>query len=186
LTEYFGWRFIFLFLSVFGVIAFTIIYFFLPETFHYHSSNLPTTQPLQGERMITQFNPLSSFKFLRYPNVLLAIIYISSIWLTTWANYIIIPNVYSSQYKISSSIIGLIFLAPGIGFMIGSMIGGIYSDYIVLKFTMNKDEAIYPEIRLRSIWFACIIVPVSFLAYGWLLYTNSKIYWSLISIFIGK
>ena len=185
MTEYFRWRFIFLFLSVFGVITFTIIYFFLPETFHYHSSNLSITlsQPLQEEK---KFDPLSSFKLLRYPNVLLTIIYISSTWLMTHANYIIIPNVYSSQYQISSSIIGLIFIAPGIGFMIGSIIGGRYSDYIVSKFTMNKEEEIYPEIRLKSIWFACILVPISFLAYGWLLYTNSKIYWSLISIFIGE
>ncbi|CAB4416701.1 unnamed protein product [Rhizophagus irregularis] len=188
LTEYFGWRFIFLFLSIFGVILFIIIFFCLPETLHYQSTNLSTTTLSQSsqERTITKFNPLSSFKLLRHPNVLLIILYISSIWLTTVTDYIIIPRIYSSQYHVSSSVIGLIFLVPGVGFMIGSIIGGKYSDYIISKFTLNEEKEIYPEIRLKSVWFICILVPIAFLAYGWFLEMNSKIYWPLISIFIGS
>lgn len=188
MTEYFGWRFIFLFLSIFSAILFIIIFFCLPETLHYQSTNLSTTTLSQSsqERTITKFNPLSSFKLLRYPNVLLIILYISSIWLTTLTDYIIIPRTYSSQYHISSSVIGLIFLVPGAGFMIGSIIGGKYSDYIVSKFTLNEEKEIYPEVRLKSVWFGCILVPIAFLAYGWFLEMNSKIYWSLISIFIGR
>jgi predicted MFS family arabinose efflux permease len=187
-TEYFGWRFIFLFLSIFGAILFIIIFLFLPETSHCRSTNCSTTTLSQSsqERMITKFSPLSSFKLLRYPNVLLIIIYISSIWLTTLTNYIIIPRTYSSQYHVSSSVVGLIFLVPGIGFMIGSIIGGKYSDYIVSKSTTDEEKEIYPEVRLKSVWFACILVPIAFLAYGWFLEMNSKIFWSLISVFTGK
>ncbi|GBC01207.1 hypothetical protein RclHR1_00410034 [Rhizophagus clarus] len=188
LTEYFGWKFIFLFLSIFSAILFTIIFFFLPETLHYQSTNFSTTSLSQSlqERTIPKFNPFSSFKLLRYPNVLLTIIYITSIWLTTLVDYIIIPRVYSSQYHVSSSVVGLIFLVPGFGFMIGSIVGGKYSDYIVSKFTMDKEKEIYPEVRLKSVCFVCILVPISFLAYGWFLETNSKIFWSLISVFIGS
>ncbi|PKK80818.1 MFS general substrate transporter [Rhizophagus irregularis] len=187
LTEYFGWRFIFLFLSIFGVILFIMIFFCLPETLHYQSTNLSTTLSQSSqERTRTKFNPLSSFKLLRHPNVLLIILYISSIWLTTVTDYIIIPRIYSSQYHVSSFVIGLIFLVPGVGFMIGSIIGGKYSDYIISKFTLNEEKEIYPEIRLKSVWFICILVPIAFLAYGWFLEMNSKIYWPLISIFIGS
>ncbi|RIA91524.1 major facilitator superfamily domain-containing protein [Glomus cerebriforme] len=106
-----------------------------------------------------------------------------NIWLMTFTNYIIIPRVFSSQYHISTSMVGLIFLAPGIGFMIGSMIGGKYSDYIVSKFISNE---IYPEVRLKGVWFSCILVPIAFLAYGWFLQLNAKIYWPIIFIFIGS
>jgi MFS family permease len=62
---------------------------------------------------------------------------------------------------------GLFFLAPGIGYIVVSMIGGRWADAIVRKWIKRRGERI-PEDRLRStLTSQLVILPASILVYGW-------------------
>ncbi|KAF0370102.1 MFS general substrate transporter [Gigaspora margarita] len=161
LTEYFGWRWMFWFLAIYGGIIFIMILFFLPETSRTVSS--PT-----DASTTPRFNPISPLKLLRYPNVTLVVIYVSIISSTIHLQYISVPRNFSQRYNLSSSTIGLLFIAPAAGCAFGSLLSGKYSDFVLRKKTENSDSS-YPEMRIYSAWSGALLVPCSYLAYGWLL-----------------
>ncbi|CAG8823097.1 24962_t:CDS:2, partial [Racocetra persica] len=57
---------------------------------------------------------------------------------------------YKRSYNLSPSFIGLLFLAPTMGFVIGSLVGGKDSDFMLLR-ARKKDESVYPETRIKSV-----------------------------------
>ncbi|CAG8817015.1 46255_t:CDS:2, partial [Gigaspora margarita] len=151
ITQYFGWRFIFLFLSLYGGAILVIIYFALPETFRHTQLSLATT-PLPKKR----FNPFLPLALLRYPNLSLPILYISMIFSVMYVQSILVPRTFSTKFNLSPSNIGLVFLSPGIGYSLGSVVSGSYSDFILAK-NRKKYGSVYPEMRI-SIGFGAFIV----------------------------
>ncbi|CAB4473666.1 MFS general substrate transporter [Rhizophagus irregularis] len=184
LTESLGFKWIFWLLASLGCILFLIIFFFLPETFRRNniSSSLQLSYTLK--QAFQKVNPLIPLKLLRFPNVALKIVYMSSIWAFMYVQNVIIPT-FSDTYKLSSFTIGLTFLAPGIGYLIGSVIGGRYSDYVLAKYESDHDGQSYPEVRLKSIWIGSILIPISYCAFGWLLQFKINLIFPIIAMFIG-
>ncbi|CAG8473247.1 5100_t:CDS:2 [Funneliformis mosseae] len=111
-------------------------------------------------------------------------------------------------YNLTASKIGLVFLSPALGYMLGSVIGGKYTDYVLRKAKrialiaqqkeiekiiekgendtiMLESVQVEPEIRIHGIWIGVIIIPTSFLAYGWLLENRISIIFPLILMFLG-
>ncbi|CAG8857598.1 19768_t:CDS:1, partial [Gigaspora margarita] len=87
-----------------------------------------------------------------------------------------VPRNFSARtYKLPPSSIGLLFLAPAVGYAIGSLVGGKYSDFVLQRARKNC-ESVYPEMRIKSAIVGIIIIPSSYLAYGWLLEHNFNIY----------
>ncbi|CAG8672347.1 10143_t:CDS:2, partial [Gigaspora rosea] len=96
-----------------------------------------------------------------------------------------VPRNFSARtYKLPPSSIGLLFLAPAVGYAIGSLVGGKYSDF-VLQSARKKGESVYPEMRIKSAIIGVIIIPSSYLAYGWLLEHDFNIYLLMILWFLG-
>lgn len=63
---------------------------------------------------------------------------------------------------------GLLFLAPGFGYLIGVQIGGRWADWEVRR-RLQKRGYYCPEDRLRSsIVFLGGVLPVSMILYGWM------------------
>ncbi|KAF0472158.1 MFS general substrate transporter [Gigaspora margarita] len=181
LTEYFGWRWMFWFLAIYGGIIFIMILLFLPETSRTVSS--PTSPT--GASTTPRFNPISPLKLLRYPNVTLVVIYVSIISSTIHLQYVSVPRNFSQRYNLSSSTIGLLFIAPAAGCAFGSLFGGKYSDFVLRKKTENSDSS-YPEMRIHSAWSGALLVPCSYLAYGWLLENNYNLIVLMILWFLGS
>ncbi|CAG8689739.1 6943_t:CDS:2 [Funneliformis caledonium] len=163
LADSFGWRWIFWFLTILGGVIIVLIFFLLPETFarQPQSQNLPTptTSTLPRRR---KFNPLLPLTLLKYPNITL-----------------------SKQYNLSTSYIGLAFLAPGAGYLIGSLIGGRWTDFVLAKAKRKNNDISYPEMRIHSVWFSTFFLTISYTAYGWFVQANLHIAFPLISLFIG-
>jgi MFS family permease len=64
----------------------------------------------------------------------------------------------------------LFYIAPGVGFFVGSIVGGQLSDRTVKKYIIKRDGVRLPKDRLNSGLFGCFIVlPVSMLLYAWCL-----------------
>ncbi|CAG8788990.1 15021_t:CDS:2, partial [Cetraspora pellucida] len=177
ITQYLGWRFIFLFLSLYGGIIFVFIYFALPETFHRVQSSLPTASSPKK-----RFNPFSSLALLRYPNLTLTVFYISAVFSVIYILNTLIPRTFSSKFNLSTSNIGLVFLSPGLGYWLGSVASGCYSDFLLSKINARYGD-IYPEMRINSVWLGSALVPVSLLGYGWSIVKNAHIVFPILSLF---
>jgi len=62
---------------------------------------------------------------------------------------------------------GLFYLAPGAGYLVGTLFGGRWADRLVKKYIKIRGERI-AEDRLRScITFLGIVLPACMLIYGW-------------------
>ncbi|CAG8806941.1 8893_t:CDS:2, partial [Dentiscutata erythropus] len=177
ITQYLGWKFIFWFLSIYGGIILVIIYFALPETFRHTQLPLTTTSPPKK-----RFNPFLPLTLLRYPNLSLAIIYISIIYSVIYVQNALVPTTFSTKYNLSPSNVGLVLLSPGIGYFLGSVISGNYSDFILTK-SRKKYGSIYPEMRINSVWLGSVLIPVSLLAYGWFIAKDTHISLPIVSMF---
>ncbi|GBB91029.1 hypothetical protein RclHR1_18110004 [Rhizophagus clarus] len=181
LTEYLGWHSIFWFLSIYGSILLFLIICYIPETLYIPEVSSTTT-------IVTkQFNPLLPFKLLYYPNIILTILYNTSLWIIFYVLNVIIPFSFTNIYNLSPLHIGLVFLARNIGCIVGNLFGDSYSEYLINKYEKRKGkEESYPELRLKSIWIGAILAIVSFFMFGWILEKRVYIIWPLIIIFIGE
>ncbi|CAG8722271.1 30848_t:CDS:2, partial [Racocetra persica] len=94
----------------------------------------------------------------------------------------LVPRTFSSKFNLSTSNIGLVLLSPGLGYLLGSMTSGCYSDFLLSKISAKYGD-IYPEMRINSVWFGSALVPVSILAYGCLIVKNAHIVFLISSMF---
>ncbi|CAG8667350.1 23936_t:CDS:2 [Gigaspora margarita] len=86
-----------------------------------------------------------------------------------------IPVNYSSRYNFTTLEIGLFFIAPSFGYMLGSLIGGKYSDFLAQKFLSTSGDYC-PEVRIKAAWFGSLLLPITCFIYGWLLEINFNVY----------
>ncbi|CAG8471677.1 16859_t:CDS:10 [Acaulospora colombiana] len=176
LTDYLGWRWIFWFLTIFGGILFLFIFFALPETFRDRSAS----------SLRRRFNPFLPLSLLRYPNVMLSLVYVSSIFAIVYTQNTLLSRNFTQLYNLKTSDVGLVFLGPGTGYMIGSVIGGRYSDFMLKRAGERNDGIGHPEMRLSSTWVAMVLIPVSYIAYGWVVAYRLNIALPLIAMFLGE
>ncbi|RIB25568.1 major facilitator superfamily domain-containing protein, partial [Gigaspora rosea] len=166
IAQYLGWRWIFWILAIFGGALLFLILFFLPETFNANNS-LKSNPSLR-------FNPISPLKLFKYPNITLVIIYICISTSLIHIQHISIPTNFSVRYNFTTSQIGLFFIAPDFGYMLGSLLGGKYSDFLSQKLLISGDY--YPEVRIKGAWFGSLLIPITCFIYGWLLEINFNVY----------
>lgn len=63
---------------------------------------------------------------------------------------------------------GLFFLAPGVGFLAGSVVAGHLSDRCVVRYKARRDGVRLAEDRLNSsLPWVFIVLPLGTLLYGW-------------------
>jgi hypothetical protein len=220
---------IFWLIAILAFIILIFIFFFVPETYRKHknlpppSSNTDSSAPTKKKII----NPLASLILFRYPNLPIVLSYISLFLSLIYIQAALIPREFNKIYHLSSSHTGLVFLSPAAGYMLGSVMGGRYSDYIIRDakrtalialrkktenqkgnnilegvLVVNDDEnieiskeddildlsliKIEPEKRIRGTWIGAIIIPICYLAYGWLLEYKVPIVYPIVVMFFGK
>ncbi|KZT12154.1 MFS general substrate transporter [Laetiporus sulphureus 93-53] len=72
-----------------------------------------------------------------------------------------------NQYGYDALQTGLVLLAYGIGCLLGSVLGGRYSDYVLSRVKARHGGKSYPEMRLQSTLFPMVFFPPAVVAYGW-------------------
>ncbi|RIB11637.1 major facilitator superfamily domain-containing protein [Gigaspora rosea] len=177
-TQYFGWRSIFWYLAIMSGVVYIAILLFVLETFNSNNSNESNESDVEGSETSEvklspsrkRFNPFLPFKLLRYPNVTISVLYISIFCTFVDIQLLVASKNFPKKYGVSTSTLGLLFIPSGIGLMVGSFIGGKYSDLVIKlkKSKQNDDGSIQPEVRINSIWIATIIAPAVYILYGWL------------------
>ncbi|KAL3462164.1 synaptic vesicle transporter [Aspergillus heterothallicus] len=101
-----------------------------------------------------------------------------NLWMVGLASSALMFNMYSlltpiryvlnDRFRLASPLqSGLLFLAPGLGYLVGTCFGGRLSDAVVKLYIKKRGRRI-PEDRLRAATpFLGIVSPVCMLIYGW-------------------
>ncbi|KAF5263611.1 hypothetical protein FOXYS1_5640 [Fusarium oxysporum] len=152
-------------------LGFVLSFFFIPtiksEVQQLHGKLSASERSVSG--VLKRFNPSKILKQFLRPQVFLAdltcgFLAISQYGLLTCVRHIITP-----RYHITTPLIsGLFYIAPGMGFIVGSVLGGRMSDHAVKRYIVKRGGSRLPKDRLNSgLVHLFFVLPVSLLLYGW-------------------
>ncbi|RKL22975.1 hypothetical protein BFJ68_g1181 [Fusarium oxysporum] len=138
-VTYKSWRIIFWMQTSMSGVAVLLTYFLLQETSH----NIRASN-LKGQGFTNG---------------------VKRIW--RWANPVTVFKLYACRNLLFVS--GMLYISPGVGYVIGVQIGGRWSDYTVKQWIKKRGYRL-PEDRLRScLLFLGLLLPASMIIYGWMI-----------------
>lgn len=206
LAQAWNWRATQWFQGIYGGLTFVIIVLALPETLARKGVEveLPIVEPeieaektarpeltrmstrqsvkVKTKRYVTVFHrcfiePLSVLLYLRFPAILLITFLASVAFGSLYILNISLQESFSaSPYNFKVSIVGLLYLPPSLGYLAASLIGGKWSDRLMIacarrenRYDPSTGKLIYlPEDRLSlNAWVAAGLFPTALLIYGW-------------------
>ncbi|TCD62101.1 hypothetical protein EIP91_007476 [Steccherinum ochraceum] len=130
-----------------------------PEIHHVHNVNLTLRDVNPIQPMVFVLRRLNNVATLASSGIFFALQY--SIAYTC-------ARTLSDNYHYNALRIGLVLLSFGVGNLMGSILGGKWSDHVQQKLVAKNDGVRYPEMRLQSTTAAMFILPPSVLAYAWI------------------
>jgi multidrug resistance protein len=179
LSQEWNWRSILWFLALYGAVTTLLILVALPET-HTKRGNLDIKEPVKQPGLnlvkILLLDPLKTLRYLSRPPVLLTVYYASITYCFLFMMNISIENTFQKDpYRFSIIITGLLYIPNALGYIVASILGGRWMDYI-MKREARKSERYdedggliyHPEDRVReNAWLAAFLYPAGLLWYGW-------------------
>lgn len=167
-----SWRVIFWLQSALGGLATALVFLFFPETIP-HKTNGELAELSVLQKAQTLWHRISPFRvsilLFSYPNLFFAGLAAGSL---VWNQYSLltpIRYVLNPRFHLTSPIqSGLFYIAPGCGYLVGTLFGGRWADHIVKKWIRKRNGVRVPEDRLKScLLFICVVIPGFILIYGW-------------------
>lgn len=195
LAQRWDWRATQWFLTIYGALFLVAILFFLPETLRHRkeimdrtdkeestadnqAKHLPQSRLKKGTTLVMKavVDPLRILVYLRFPAILMTVYFASITFgiIGIWA--ISIQQTFSSPpYGYSALIVGLMYLPFSVGLILGSILGGKWSDYIMAREARSagryNDAGVLvprPEDRMReNAWLSIVFFPGALVWYGW-------------------
>ena len=184
LTQGLGWRSTLWFLAIFGGVMLILIFFFLPETLarkpiDSKSKQEPEERSTFEECTKTLMRFVTPFKILallRYPPIMISVYSAAMAFAALFVVNISIQSDFANQpYNFTIIEVGLLYLAPTIGYALSSLLGGRWIDFIMAREARkagrydSDGKLIYlPEDRMKeNIWLAASLYPGALIWYGW-------------------
>ncbi|RHZ44295.1 putative MFS transporter, partial [Aspergillus thermomutatus] len=134
----------------------------------------------QGRRLsvrdvLAMFNPVRIFRQWLYPNVFLCDLTCGLLAIFQYALLTSAREIFNPRFNLTSALVsGLFYLAPGAGFLLGSILGGRLSDHTVKRYIARRGGLRLPQDRLNSgLATLCGVMPIAVLVYGWTLETGA-------------
>jgi len=196
LTEAGGWEAIFWLLFALGAAMVVVMFFFMEESYRdeelytkKEEAEIDQSGKVTGSDDATitctkskKMNLLAPLLLLRHPFVLIPAIETGWTFGCMFAIENILPPLYTNVYGWSPGAIGLSFLSPGLGEVIGAFVGGRISDFFLNRSKDKRGGNAVPEDRLvPSLWpSGFILMPLSILMFGWPIALGWSIWWSII------
>ena len=105
----------------------------------------------------------------RFPNLILAALSSGMLLWNMYGMLTPIRYVLNPRFSLTSPAqSGLFYLAPGMGYLTGTLFGGRWADYTVRRWIERRSGRRVPEDRLRScLPFLGVVLPACMLVYGW-------------------
>lgn len=197
LAEKLGWKSIFWFLTIVGALFSAVLFILLPETLRLLAGNgskpvsglakspLATLQRKRYERatgrvrtyeaptksLLESIDLLGPLKILFGLNGSFPILFVA-VHYTGWQMMLTsLPTVFEQTYGLSSLQVGLVFLANGLGSIIGTVTTGriLDLDYAKIKRSSAERGVEIPleKARLRTLYMWSGLICVSTLGFGW-------------------
>ncbi|CAO3601373.1 unnamed protein product [Absidia cylindrospora] len=184
LVERWGWQSVFWMLFIIGCLSLALILFVMEETYRDENkwnaikddkenddTDVEQEKGLSNETLVLStrtMNPLASLALLRHPFIFISAMATGLSFGAMFAIENMLPPLYSKVYGLSSGMIGLTFLSPGIGEVFGSLFCGHLSHHYLYKAIKKRGHAT-PEDRLTlNLWPAALILnPLSLSLWGW-------------------
>lgn len=203
LSQALGWQSTMWALAIYGGVILLLLVFCLPETLSapkflpatavvapadrdHNDEGLTRTKTTESVKKNTKkaaglfkqliVDPLSILLYLRFPPVAITVYYAAITFGSLFALNISVQAAYSADpYRFSPSILGLMYIPSGTGYILASLLGGRWLDYIMAREARKAgryDEcgnlALLPEDRMReNAWLAATVYPASLIFYGW-------------------
>ncbi|MCJ1239227.1 hypothetical protein MMC14_007221 [Varicellaria rhodocarpa] len=171
IVTYTSWRMIFWLQSGLTLLALLLIFWFVPETIPIKKSTQleGLTRSRHMFKVLSWINPVLVLKLQRYPNLSLTNLAAGAI---NWNMFVLltgIRHVLNPRFHLTSPLqAGLFYLAPGAGYLFGSVLGGRYADYTANKWQEKRQGKRIPEDRLRSSIISIgMLNPACMIVYGW-------------------
>ncbi|TDL23222.1 MFS general substrate transporter [Rickenella mellea] len=92
---------------------------------------------------------------------------------------------FSNKYDYNALKIGFVLLAFGLGCMAGSLLGGRWSDRVLMRLKAQHGGQSNPEMRLESAKYAMPFLPLSCVAYAWLCQEKVHVAAVCVSLFLA-
>ncbi|KAH6991505.1 major facilitator superfamily domain-containing protein [Ilyonectria sp. MPI-CAGE-AT-0026] len=119
--------------------------------------------------ILQKFNPVKVFRLFLLQQVFLADLACGLLALTQYALLTSVRLAINPRFNLTTPLIsGLFYISPGVGFIVGSLVGGRLSDRTVKRWMAKRNGLRLPKDRLNSgIAYLFFILPISVLLYGW-------------------
>ncbi|KAK4251773.1 major facilitator superfamily domain-containing protein [Corynascus novoguineensis] len=172
IVTYASWRVIFwLQTALSGLAALFTFTPLLPETIHHRKvDDLEGYSPRQKMTVLwSMVNPVRVLRLFVYPNLVATSLASSAVIWNMYSLLTPIRYVLNPRFHLTTPMQGgLFYLAPGTGYLVGTLVGGRYADYVVKRWIAKRGGARVPEDRLRSaLPFMGLVIPACLLVYGW-------------------
>lgn len=116
------------------------------------------------------------------PIVLTMASYQALIFATTYSLYTQFESIYKSLYNFSTVQIGLVYLFPGIGFLVAVWFLVPQIDKVYNQLSEKHGDP-KPEYRLPIANIGAVIIPISLFAFAWLVELKVHWFWTLLPTF---
>ena len=198
LAQRFDWRAPMWFLSIYAGIMLFLLVFGLPETLPKRepprpypgtavaSTDLQRTTTARSIKEKAKYaallfkrfiaDPLQVIMYLRYPAVAISVYSAAIAFGSLFVLNISIQSTFSAApYGFSTVVLGLLYLAPSLGYLTASLLGGPWIDYIMRReakeasrYDADGKLIFLPEDRMReNMWLAATLYPGALIWYGW-------------------
>lgn len=170
IVTYSSWRTIFWLQTALSGVGSLAVFFLVPETIHSKKlahlasySNKDRTKAVLG-----MINPVRVLCLFRHANLCLVAGASSALVWNMYSLLTPIRYVLNPRFNLESPLLsGLFYLAPGIGYLLGTFMGGRWADWTVKRWIRKRGVRV-PEDRLRSaLPFVGAVIPGCILVYGW-------------------
>ncbi|KUI68027.1 MFS antiporter QDR3 [Cytospora mali] len=182
LAQGLGWRSTLWFLVIFGGVLLLLIFFCLPETLKRKTqvdldNEAAAARKPRATQIFRKFvDPIKVLTLLRYPPVLISVFSAATAFSALYVVNVSVQAVFeTSPYNFTTVEVGLLYLAPTLGYAVASLLGGRWIDYIMVReakkagrFDADGKPIYLPEDRMKeNIWLAASLYPAGLIWYGW-------------------
>ncbi|KAL3467399.1 major facilitator superfamily domain-containing protein [Aspergillus heterothallicus] len=168
-----SWRNIYWLQTAMAGLGLILSFLFVPEIEEEIDPDAEVVEEKQKKKITLRyilrvFNPLPVFKLWLYPNIFFSFLTCGLLSTFLYALLSSARTIFNPRFNLTSALVsGLFYLAPGSGFLIGSVLGGRLADMTVRRYIKTRGFRL-PQDRLNSgLFMLFLVLPGATLVYAW-------------------
>lgn len=170
IVTYSSWRTIFWLQTALAGVGFMGVFFLVPETIHHKRINdlRGYSRREKTKALLGMINPIRVLRWFKHLNLCLVAGASSTLVWNMYGLLTPIRYVLNPRFHLETPLLaGLFYLAPGVGYIVGTFMGGRWADWTVKRWIQKRGSRV-AEDRLRSsLPFVGGLIPACILVYGW-------------------